>query len=52
MAAVASAMSEKERLRENVGRREENLKVKARQLHLMVREAEARSAKVEHVRPL
>ena len=44
-------MSDKERSRENVGRREENLKVKARQLNLMVREAEARSSKMEHVSP-
>jgi hypothetical protein len=42
-------MSDRERSRENVGRREETLKVKARQLQLMVREAEARSKKMEHV---
>ena len=51
LSSLASAMSDKERSRENVGRREENMKVKARQLNLMVREAEARSAKMDHVRP-
>ena len=35
-------MGEKERSRENVGRREEGLKHKARQTDLMAREAEAR----------
>jgi hypothetical protein len=35
-------MGEKERSRENVGRREEALKHKARQTEMMAREAEAR----------
>jgi hypothetical protein len=42
-------MGDKERSRENVGRREEGLKAKARQMELMVREAEARSYKMEQV---
>jgi hypothetical protein len=46
---VAASMGDKERSRENVGRREEGLKAKARQMELMVREAEARSYKMEQV---